>query len=52
MHVTTGRLERSDDEILAYDVSDEFLEIGAGSGKDRTAGYTLAYCTGLSACPA
>jgi len=51
MNLTTGRLERSDDEILTYDISDESLEI-AGSGQENAAGYTLAYCTGLSACPA
>jgi len=51
MNVTTGRLERSDDAILSFDVADETLEI-AGSGQERAAGYTLAYCTGLSSCPA
>jgi len=51
MHVKTGGFERSDDEILTYAVSDESLEI-AGLGEQRAAGYTLAYCTGLSSCPA
>jgi hypothetical protein len=36
-------------EELAFDVSDEALEAAAGSEK---AGYTLAYCSGLSVCPA
>jgi hypothetical protein len=37
------------EELPAYDVSDEALEAAAGSEK---AGYTLAYCSGLSVCPA
>jgi hypothetical protein len=37
------------DEILAYEVTDEALEAAAGTEK---AGYTLAYCSGLSVCPA
>jgi hypothetical protein len=52
MHAKTGGFERSDEEILAYYVSDETLEIAAGSGNDKIAGFTLANCTGLSACPA
>jgi hypothetical protein len=37
------------EELPAYEVSDEVLEAAAGSEK---AGYTLAYCSGLSVCPA
>jgi hypothetical protein len=37
------------EELPAYEVSDEALEAAAGSEK---AGYTLAYCSGLSVCPA
>jgi len=37
------------EELPAYDVSDEALEAAAGNEK---AGYTLAYCSGLSVCPA
>jgi hypothetical protein len=37
------------EELPVYDVSDEALEAAAGSEK---AGYTLAYCSGLSVCPA
>jgi hypothetical protein len=37
------------EELAAYEVSDEALEAAAGSEK---AGYTLAYCSGLSVCPA
>jgi hypothetical protein len=52
MHAKTGGFERGDEEMLAYDISDETLEIAAGSGRDRIAVFTLANCTGLSACPA
>ena len=37
------------EELPVYEVSDEALEAAAGSEK---AGYTLAYCSGLSVCPA
>jgi hypothetical protein len=44
--------ELSDDEILAFSVSDETLEIAAGATKERAGSVTLAYCSGLSTCPA
>jgi hypothetical protein len=37
------------EELPVYEVSDEVLEAAAGSEK---AAYTLAYCSGLSVCPA
>ena len=37
------------EELPACDVTDEALEAAAGTEK---AGYTLAYCSGLSVCPA
>jgi hypothetical protein len=37
------------EELPTFEVSDEALEAAAGSEK---AGYTLAYCSGLSVCPA
>jgi hypothetical protein len=37
------------EELPIYEVSDEALEAAAGTEK---AGYTLAYCSGLSVCPA
>jgi hypothetical protein len=37
------------EELPAYEISDDALEAAAGSEK---AGYTLAYCSGLSVCPA
>jgi hypothetical protein len=39
------------EEALSFDVSDEALEIAA-SAPSGQAKFTLAACTGLSACPA
>jgi hypothetical protein len=52
MSDTTIGLDQIDEEILAYEVSDEALETAAGSGKEKAGHYTLGFCTGLSACPA
>jgi hypothetical protein len=41
------KIEQTEEEILAFDVSDEALEIAAGSEK---ANFTLGACTGLSVC--
>jgi hypothetical protein len=41
------KVEQTEEEILAFDVSDEALEIAAGSEK---ANFTLGACTGLSVC--
>jgi hypothetical protein len=41
---------KTDDEILAFDISDEALEIAAGKVSDK-ANFTLGACTGLSECP-
>ncbi|HZT26094.1 MAG TPA: hypothetical protein VFA57_10360 [Pseudolabrys sp.] len=42
-------IEQIEEEILAFDVTDEALEIAAG-GKEA-GNYTLGACTGLSVCP-
>jgi hypothetical protein len=41
---------KTDEEILAFDVSDEALEIATGKVSDK-ANFTLGACTGLSVCP-
>ena len=41
---------KSDEEILAFEVSDEALEIASGTMSDQ-ANFTLGACTGLSECP-
>ncbi len=40
----------AEQEILSFEVSDEALEVTAGSEKEY-ASYTLGACTGLSVCP-
>ena len=42
-------IERTEEEILACEISDEVLE-NAAVVKD-TAAYTMGFCTGLAACP-
>jgi hypothetical protein len=44
------RLEKTEEELLAFEVSDEALEIVAGTAKEK-ANFTLGACTGLSECP-
>ena len=48
-NITIG-LEKTDEEILAFEVSDEALEIAAVSAKEK-ANFTLGACSGLSVCP-
>ena len=38
-------------DILTHEVSDEVLESVARFGDDRTANYTLYFCTALDLCP-
>jgi hypothetical protein len=45
------RLDQTEDAPFAFDVSDEALEIAAGAASGQM-NFTLAACTGLSACPA
>ncbi len=48
-NITIG-LEETDEEIFTFEVSDETLEIAAGSTKEK-ANFTLGACSGLSVCP-
>jgi hypothetical protein len=41
----------SEEEILSFEVSDEALEMAAGSIKERAGAFTLAFCSGLDTCP-
>ena len=43
-------LDRSEEELFINNVSDEALEIAAGSAKEK-ANFTLGACSGLSVCP-
>lgn len=49
MKSTIVGLEMTEEEILAFDFSDEALESAAGSTKEK-ANFTLGACTGLSVC--
>jgi hypothetical protein len=51
MSDTTIGLGQTEEGILAYEVSDEMLEIAAGMGSKKAANYTLYFCTYLSLCP-
>jgi hypothetical protein len=51
MNDTTMGLEQTEQEFLAFEVSDEALEAAAGTVREKAANYTLGACTGLSVCP-
>ena len=43
-------LDKTEQEILAFEVADEALKIAAGTAKEKV-NFTLGACTGLSECP-
>jgi hypothetical protein len=42
--------EIKEEQIFAFEVSDEALEAAAGTAKEK-ANFTLGGCSGLSVCP-
>ena len=48
---TTIKLDRPEEEILTYEVSDEALESAAGDESERAGKYSIAWCTFLTGCP-
>ena len=48
--MTDMHIER-EKEILSFEVSDEALEMAAGSVKEKAGAFTLAFCSGLDTCP-
>ena len=48
--MTDMHIER-EEEILSFEVSDEALEMAAGSVKEKAGAFTLAFCSGLDTCP-
>jgi hypothetical protein len=50
MTTTTIGLQLTEEEVLAFEVSDQALEAAAGSTNEHM-NYTLGACTGLSVCP-
>lgn len=51
MSDTKTGLDRTEEEILTFEVSDESLETAAGTGKEKAGNYTLGFCTGFTSCP-
>jgi hypothetical protein len=51
MTQTTMGSEQAEQEMLAFEISDEALETAAGMVSAEAANYTLAACSGLSVCP-
>ena len=43
-------LDRDEEDLLIDTISDEALEIAAGTAKEK-ANFTLGACSGLSVCP-
>jgi hypothetical protein len=52
MSEPTTALNQIDQDVLAYEVSDESLESAASTGNERMGNYTLGSCTGFYSCPA
>jgi hypothetical protein len=50
MNNGTSVLQLSEEEIFSFEVSDEALEMAAGTAKEK-ANFTLGACSGLSVCP-
>lgn len=42
---------QSEQEVFAYEVSDEALEAAAGAITEKAGALTLAFCSGLDTCP-
>ena len=51
MNDGTNRLEQSEAEMLAFEVSDEALEVAAGTGYQKALNYTNLFCTFYNMCP-
>ena len=47
-----GTMMEIEQEVFAFEVSDEALEAAAGTAREKAVSYTLAACSGLSVCPA
>ena len=48
---TTIGVDRPEEEITTYEVSDEALESAAGDESERAGKYSIAWCTFLTGCP-
>jgi hypothetical protein len=45
-------LDRTEEDVLTYEVSDEALETAAATEKWKAEAHTMAFCSDLSTCPA
>jgi len=52
MNDSAIRVDQTEEEILAYEISDSALEAAAGAARDKAGSLTLAFCSGLDSCPA
>jgi hypothetical protein len=52
MTKATMSIEQTEEEGVAFEVSDEALEASAGTVREAAANYTLGACSGFSVCPA
>jgi hypothetical protein len=43
-------LDQTEEELLTSGISDEALEVAAGTAREK-ANFTLGACSGLSVCP-
>jgi hypothetical protein len=50
MNDKTIGLDRKEEDLFISGISDEALEIAAGTSKEK-ANFTLGACSGLSVCP-
>jgi hypothetical protein len=48
---TTIGFDQAEDEMLSYEVSDEALEVAAGTGRENARNYTHFFCTFFDNCP-
>ena len=51
MRGTTIELDQTEEEMLAYEISDQALETAVGTGNEIAGCYTLYFCTALDLCP-
>ena len=49
MQKASVTIDKTEETLLAFDVSDEALEIAGGATQEK-ANFTLGACTGLSVC--
>jgi hypothetical protein len=47
----SSKLDLPDELIITDNVSDEALEVAAGTVRNKAGAFTLAFCSGLDTCP-